>query len=301
VETFDALVCGGGIFTDLIFASIPRMPNPGEEVFCGQFEVTGGGAPFITAVALARLGMKVAIVVPLGTDIFSRYLLERLEKEGVCTEHILQLGTPLRSVTVAMNYGGDRSFLSYQDTLESDAFAEHAQTTIDKIDAKFLHIDASLHMIPVIQKARDKNMKIVLDVGWDDSWLFDERLKDVLKLGDIFTPNLPESLAITGTDTPEKAIEELRNIVPTVVIKLGPAGALYSDSSGTRTIPGFVADPVDTTGAGDNFCAGLIAGLAKGWHLERAIRLGNFCGARSVEGMGGNTTSPTWHMAASIF
>jgi sugar/nucleoside kinase (ribokinase family) len=82
--------------------------------------------------------------------------------------------------------------------------------------------------------------------------------------------------------------------VPRLVIKLGARGALCAERS-----PGVVqheiqapqVEPVDTTGAGDCFNAGLIAGLLRGLPLPRAAALGCAAGAASTQAPGG-TGSP---------
>ena len=72
-----------------------------------------------------------------------------------------------------------------------------------------------------------------------------------------------------------------------VVMTDGARGALLCDDSGSRWIGAFSADQVvDTTGAGDAFLGGMIAGETRGLALEDAVRLGNACGAACVERLG---------------
>ncbi len=77
-----------------------------------------------------------------------------------------------------------------------------------------------------------------------------------------------------------------------LVVKLGARGALCAD--GTRryrvSVPPVV--PVDATGAGDCFNAGLIAGLLQGLALPEAAVLGCAAGALSTRAAGGTGSSP---------
>lgn len=292
VKKFDVLV-HGMVSTDIIFSSIPRIPEPGEEVYCGAFEFTCGAA-YNTAVALARLGIKVAILSPIGNDFLSKFIKESLEAEGVSTELMKQVDYPLTNLSVALNYGGDRSFISYQDDLGVFNFDEYVSVAIKETEAKVLHTGAGPDAAPIIQIAKQKGLKVSLDVGWDDQWLSDPKIKDIIQMGDLFTPNLKEALKISGESSPFEAMEVLSKINNRTIIKLGEEGAILKKDGIITSVPGFKRTAVDTTGAGDVFVAGVLTGILKGMELKEAVRLGNFCGGCSVEGLGGTKTSPNW-------
>lgn len=301
MEKWDVLV-QGVVTTDVIFSSIPKMPEPGEEVYCSEFEFTGGAA-YITAVALARLGLKVALLSPIGTDILSQFIVHSLESEGVSTKLMKRLDQPLRTLSVAINYGGDRSFLSYQDEAQGFDLESYTHEVLETAETEFLHMSVGPNSLPVIQKAKRKGIKVALDVGWGEQWLKNPDIFQIIKHGDYFTPNLKEALYMTDQSLAAKALSKFKEHCPEtkVIIKLGPDGAL-SDFGGKETVvSGFKRNAIDTTGAGDVFAAGLIAGVIKGYDLEQAIRLGNYCGACSVEGLGGATASPHWEKVEQEF
>jgi sugar/nucleoside kinase (ribokinase family) len=50
---------------------------------------------------------------------------------------------------------------------------------------------------------------------------------------------------------------------------------------------------VDTTGAGDSFDAGFLAGILNNWSHERALALGCACGALCTRAAGGTAAQPT--------
>ncbi|SFD76135.1 Sugar or nucleoside kinase, ribokinase family [Bacillus sp. OV194] len=297
--TYDVLV-QGIISTDIIFSSIPKLPKPGEEVYCASFEFTCGAA-YNTAVALSRLGMKVAVISPIGNDFLSRFMKESLEAEGVSTSLMLEVDQPLRCLSVAINYGGDRSFLSYQDNVEKLNLADYAKTVIQKTDSKVLHTGAVRENISVIETAKKKGMYISLDVGWDEEWLTNPQLDELIKMADIFTPNQKEAETITGLLNPLEAIEKLNKYAAPVVIKLGEEGAIVRYKNATKKILGYKCSAVDTTGAGDVFSAGLLTGILKGWSLDDSVKLGNYCGSCSVQSLGGTTSSPTWQQVQQDF
>ena len=66
-----------------------------------------------------------------------------------------------------------------------------------------------------------------------------------------------------------------------------------STPDGSRKwIAGFRTEVVDTTGAGDSFCAGFCYGLVNDYPIERAIRFGNAAGAFCVSAMGASAGIP---------
>ena len=71
------------------------------------------------------------------------------------------------------------------------------------------------------------------------------------------------------------------------IVKLGKDGAIFLRDGKIAHCPAFPFRAVDTTGAGDSFCAGLLCGLATGRSLEDAVRLGNMVGASCVTQIGG--------------
>ena len=77
--------------------------------------------------------------------------------------------------------------------------------------------------------------------------------------------------------------------VRNLVVKIGAKGAYLCQENASRVlVPAYRYKPcVDTTGAGDSFCAGLLCGLATGRTLPDAVRLGNMVGTTCVTQIGG--------------
>ena len=65
------VVCAGPVFLDLTFEGLDALPEPGRERFARELHETPGGAA-ITAVGLARLGLRAAVAAPLGDDVAGR-------------------------------------------------------------------------------------------------------------------------------------------------------------------------------------------------------------------------------------
>ena len=83
-------------------------------------------------------------------------------------------------------------------------------------------------------------------------------------------------------------------------MKLGERGVICADRSTLHQVSVPAVTPVDTTGAGDCFNAGLIAGLLQGLALPAAAALGCATGALSTGGLGGTASAPDLPTAARL-
>jgi sugar/nucleoside kinase (ribokinase family) len=84
------------------------------------------------------------------------------------------------------------------------------------------------------------------------------------------------------------------------VLKMGPEGCMIARGRERIRVPAFPTTVVDTTGAGDCWDAGFLAGLAQGHDLPQAARLGNACASCCIQAVGGATGVPAWPIVASM-
>jgi sugar/nucleoside kinase (ribokinase family) len=104
---------------------------------------------------------------------------------------------------------------------------------------------------------------------------------------DLLFPNLTEGETLTGEEDPDRILEKLLPYYSAVVLKLGPDGAVYADTGGTRLRePAVPVDVEDTTGAGDAFSAGFLAAWLDGGSPAEALRRGAGLAGRAVGASG---------------
>jgi alpha-galactosidase len=132
-----------------------------------------------------------------------------------------------------------------------------------------------------------------LDPGWDPAGSWGQGLEGALASIDVFLPNAAEACRFAGAEEPEAALAALADRIETVVVKLGPEGAIArrGDEGARARAP--AVEVVDSTGAGDSFAAGFLRGLADGEPLGRSLRLGLACGSLSTRSLGGVDAQPT--------
>ena len=109
---------------------------------------------------------------------------------------------------------------------------------------------------------------------------------------DLLLPNEAEALRLSSALSLDAAAGKLTAAGPRLVVKLGERGALCADGPVRHRVSLPPVTPADTTGAGDCFNAGLIAGLLDGMELPRAAALGCAAGALSTAAPGGTASAP---------
>lgn len=287
----------GNFVVDIIGKPIDRLPEPGQLLLIDTLETHVGGNGPNTAGALAKLGGSVAVCGRVGEDLYGRFLVRELEAWGVETAGVVRDPASVTGVTlVAVDESGERSFIHH--------FGANAAFGVGDLDWEFLERASHLHLasffvLPaldgtpaaeILTEARRRGIGTSLDVCWDREGRWMERLAPCLPHVDYFLPSLGEAARLTGEQEPEAiAAALLDHGCRSVILTSGPIGCLYADRHGALEAGAYHVEVVDTTGAGDCFVAGFLYGLQQGWGIERCVKFGNACGARSVTHVGAVT------------
>src|SRR5262249_42787804 len=136
----------------------------------------------------------------------------------------------------------------------------------------------------LLAAARAAGATTSLDTNWDPAGKWgDDRLHAALAQTDVLLPNETEALRIAGAPALPAAAAALAAAGPRLVVKLGERGALCVNGPVWHRAELPPVTPVDATGAGDCFNAGLIGGLLRGLALPDAAALGCAVGALSTQ------------------
>ncbi len=288
---YDILI-PGNYFCDLIFTGFPNFPALGSEVYTQNLSVTVGGV-LNTVIALQRLGMNVGWWGQVGTDLFSRFVLETVEAEGVDTSLLLRTNQPFQRVTVALSYPHERAFISYVDTAPTSVQMIFA--ALDKVSFRHLHF-TGFQLDPrtneLLDNLRERGISVSMDCQDRPITLDTPNVRDTLRKIDIFMPNAKEAMQLTSTDSVTAAAEILRPLVSILVIKDGANGAYAWQGAESWHEAALDVIPVDTTGAGDVFNAGFLMAYLKDDPLLDCLRCGNICGGLSTLANGGTPSAP---------
>jgi sugar/nucleoside kinase (ribokinase family) len=266
------------VFLDYTFVGLEGLPGPGEERFAGDMlRSPGGGA--IIAIGAVRLGLSAAVAAPLGHDLAGRYVHRALREEGVATGEQTDIRTP---TTVVMPVHGERSMVTV------DPGARARRSDLEALDPRAVAVNLEL-----LDRAPD-GPHIYVTCGDDDARAFARRIPSRITSVRAFFVNRREACVLTGADTPETAARALAEQVGTVVVTLGPGGALGIVDGETVVVPGEeTGRVVDATGAGDLFSAAYAWADLLGAEPDARMRWANLYAALSVTtptGAGGAVT-----------
>lgn len=288
---FDVAIAGE-LNLDLVLYGLPRELPPEREIIACEMVLTLGGSSAIVAHNLAVLGNRVGFMSRVGSDSLAQMALDRLSDAGVDVSCVRRSVNATGSgLTVILHHGTWRNILTYLGTI--------SQLTYEDLDLDYLcsarHFHLSSFFLQTVLRPRVaelfKTLKaagltISIDTNDDpdDRW---HGVREVLPYVDVLLPNEREAMKISGEQELEGALARLAEVVPVVVVKLGPAGAIARRGKEQFRGAPVRVHAVDTIGAGDNFDTGFVTQYIRGADLETCLTYGNLAGALSATKPGG--------------
>jgi len=282
------VACAGAVYLDLTFVGLNGIPLPGEEQWAEDLVFSPGGMAN-TAVGLARLGLSVVVVSPIGEDLAGQYLRTMLEAEGI----VCAGPRALRSaVTAVLPMQADRALASY------------APSDADGADG-LRRVNARAAVMLIHQMA-------CAPTGIPVYVLTSHAQVHAASLGSptpIFRAhalmaNSSEALALTGASSPHAAAEALARTVDTAVVTMGASGAVAASGGALTHAPAPAVDVRDATGAGDLFAAGYVWADLLGHSLADRLRWATLYASlslRSVTAYAGAGTRAQLELAAGQY
>lgn len=287
-QEFDVLAVGDGCL-DVILTGLDGSLYQKKILHGGcQHVIPGGG--FTTPVVLQRLGAKVTWAADFGNDMISQYIMGSAREEGVDLSFSRQTSREIKRISVSISDVINRSFLSFED---QNPFLPAAFFGLMKAKAKAVYMPGTrLDWMFIIGAsiAKIRKLKIILDGNGSEKYHIGQILvKRCLKLVDILLLNSDEAKSLTGESSPEAALMQLSDYCRLVIVKDGADGALVFDGGRLKRIPAIPVTAIDTTGAGDSFNAGFMAGWLKGLPITECVAWANITAGLSTTKPGGAT------------
>lgn len=274
----------GNVQLDVLASPVRTMPRPGGDDIIDSIAVRPAGAAGNVSLALAALDVEHRLFGAIGDDQAGVWILDELRRAGLADDILVVPGQDT-GISIALEAPErERAFLTAHGVLDgyraqhvpADALTGDLVLFTGYFSLPGLRGDGTRRLL---ETARGSGALTVFDTGWDPEDWTDHTIEEVLTLlplVDVFLPNEPEAVALTGEPDAAKAAARLGDHCPGwVVVKTGAQGLTARSPQGdTVDIPAPRVTPVDTTGAGDSLCAGMLAELAAGSEMPAALAAG---------------------------
>lgn len=259
-------------------------------------EVSGGSAGN-TAAGVAALGARAGFIGQVAPDQLGEFYVHDLRSTGV--EFITppaDFGVPTARSMVLVTPDGHRTMNTFLGA------AQHLPATaLDEAQiegAAILYLEGYLWdpetpryaMVRAIEVARSAGRKVAFTLS--DTFCIDrhrEGFNQLIDGGriDILFANEAEIQALAGVPHFETAVQSVKDKVETLVVTRSEKGAIAIRPGERAEVPAEpVGQVVDTTGAGDLFAAGFLAGLSQQRGLEDSLRIGAIAAAEVISHYG---------------
>jgi 5-dehydro-2-deoxygluconokinase len=274
-----------------------------------SFDAYVGGCPTNVSVGTRRLGLRSALLTAVGDDQVGEFVTAFLDREGVETRFIPRKPGRRTSAVILTIQPPNRFPLTfYRDncadralTVEDVDRAPLAASRLVFVTGTGLsHEPSRTATLAAAARARAAGATVIVDVDYRaDQWpgapTFADLMYRLLQSASLAVGTEEEIAAATGEhDARRGASTLLATGVEALVLKRGAAGATIFRRGGLETdVPSFPVEVLNVLGAGDAFASGFISGYLAGWPLERAVRMGNACGAIVVTRHGCANFMPT--------
>jgi sugar/nucleoside kinase (ribokinase family) len=288
---FDVTIAGE-LNLDLILYGLPAELPPERELLANDMVLTLGSSSAIVAHNLACLGSRLGFQSRVGEDELGQIALNHLTASGVDTSLVRHAPTSATGLTVILQHDLGRNILTYPGTI--------SELTMADLDLDYLSNSRHFHLssfylqsrlrpyVPeLFRRLKTAGLTTSLDTNDDPENRWADDLLDVLRYTDVFLPNEREACKIARTDDFDSALQRLSEIIPLVVVKLGPKGAIARRGSEELECPAVQVNVTDPVGAGDSFDAGFLHQYVRGSDLATCLAWGNLAGALSTTRPGG--------------
>lgn len=304
---------------DISGRPVSDIPEGGGVSFIDEIRLCPAGTCAGALMNAAKLGTRCATAACLGNDEKADFILDRYRRLGNIDTSLVQRTdeAPTSATMLVIRPDGSRPAL-HQRGASDKLWIDEGD--FDEIcDAKVLHhggtgllraMDESSQSARLLRHAKRRGVVTTLDlIAPNDGTM--ELLRPILPHVDYFMPSMEEALLLSGKSTPHEAARIFMDAgASNVVFKWGDMGSYVQTAApipseripswclecgpGHR-IPAFSVDVKDTTGCGDAYCGGFVAGLVRGMGTLDACRLGTATSALVATGLGSDAGVLDWN------
>jgi len=275
----------------------------------GQLREIAGGSAANTMVGIAGLGVSAAYIGKIGNDPLGKRLAQGYRDAGVAFQtKPTTSGTASARCMIAVTDDGERSMSTFLG-----ANADFGKRDISKAQiarAKTIYLEGYLFdsdsqkgaFVKAAEIAVATDAQVALTLS--DSFCVGRHQNDFRQLAenktDILFANEDELLALYDTDRLDTALDALSKHRTVVCVTRSEKGSVIQTDTRRYLVPAApISNLIDSTGAGDQYAAGVLAGRAMGLEWPDAGYLGSLAAAEVIQHYGARPETPIHDIAAS--
>ena len=268
-----------------------------KEIAHLNIKIATGGSVANAINGIAGLGVECGYIGTIGRDELGLLFKNDMLKRGIKVM-LKENEFPTGRAVGFVSPDGERTFATYlgaavemgPDDITPELFAGYDLFFIEG----YLVFNQALIMAAA-SAAKSAGLTIALDLS---SYNVVAANMDILNelvdnFIDIVFANEEEAKTFTGLQ-PEAALENLAGRCDIAVVKVGKEGAYVQQGDQKWHIPTIATSVIDTTGAGDYFAAGFLAGLATGCNLEKCGIIGALMAGEIIKVIGAELDDSRW-------
>ncbi|WP_167836954.1 adenosine kinase [Leptospira ryugenii] len=261
-------------------------------------ELRSGGSAANTMIAIANSGGTCAYTGKVSHDAYGEFYKKDMEDAGVLFETKPDSSGHTGTCVVLTTPDAERTMLTSLGISTSLQASDIDIAGIQK--AKFVYVEGYLWeglgtkqaSRLTMEEAKKNAVKVAFT--YSDPFCVNRSREEFIQLTkdyvDVVFCNTEEGLALSQKSSPEEAIKFIGALSDLVFMTAGKEGAYVCEKGKVTLVPGFPVKPIDTTGAGDAFAAGVLYGLTHGYSNLKSARWGNYVASRIVTEIGPRLT-----------
>ena len=277
------IVVIGAVFVDIKGYPESNFIPAGRNA--GRVEQVHGGVARNVAEDIANCELRPTFVSLVDDSGVGKDVIRKLNDHKVNTNYIQLTPDGMGTWLAVFDNDGDvfASISKRPDLMPiADVLDAHGDEIFANADSVVIEICVDKEIMKrAVKLAKKYNKKLFAVVA---NMSIAQQRRDFLQSIDCFVCNIQEAGILFSDDYSERTTGEMVEIVskkviaaqiPSMIVTMGGDGAVYADMYGDKGhCPARRVEVVDTTGAGDSFCAGVAIGLTYGKSLAEACEIG---------------------------
>jgi len=273
----------GNINLDIVY-EVDRFPVEHEKLRARNCHVSGGGSAANTAWWLARLGQRVRICGMVGCDLFGDFALKELSSAGIDVSLCVRADSWRTNVASIFVNSKHKTMVIGGSSFEREA--ERALLAALEADAwpgvGHVHVASRSREIVAAVAALAGKRQVTASAEFDGIYP-----ADLAGLFDIVFSNEDELASAMGVADPIGILaEQFSGEKPRFFVTRGAKGVSLIEDGRITQIPACPVEPVDRTGGGDAFDAGVLAAWLRGQDSATAAAQGLALASAVIQGWG---------------